>query len=544
MRNKRLILSLILFLGIGLTWIQVQAQTDPKTGSITEIHQAVIAGDLNKVRVLIDSDSTLLELKNNHGETPLIVACKTRQIAIANYLIDKGANVNAKTGNGITPLFSFRRDMDNCLVLVQRLIDKGADVNAKLLLDRNWTVLLNTVALGNQKAAKLLIDHGADININDIAGTLLQMIINGFYSEWNKDMAVLLIESGAKLQEFSYGNTELHLVAINGRTDLVPVLVKYGADVNAINDYKHTALYYATTLGHQKVADELIAAGANKGTIVETNYGKAPQLSKTLKDNEAYLWYLSGMSSGYAVKTKGHLLIFNPEEIDESQEGGLANGHINSKELAGQKITVLITQWAGQDISKLAEAMPSANFILSYKPDDYTQPNGGLTIVVDSSLSSKIPPYRLANPNENISMGGGVQVHTTAVTDNEMMGNSIGYLVEADGLKIFYAGLQSSDNDSLHIIKYRKDIDTLKPFGPIDIAILPINGNHQDVAYEPYLYLIDQLSPKVIYLMGDKLITKEHTKCIEVLRARNIQVAYPEGGLAMGERFHFYRDSK
>jgi ankyrin repeat protein len=100
MRNKRLILSLIFFLGIGITWIQVQAQNDSKTGTDAEIHQAVIAGDLNKVRALIDSDSTLLELKNNHGETPLMLACKTRQVAIANFLIEKGANVNAKTASG------------------------------------------------------------------------------------------------------------------------------------------------------------------------------------------------------------------------------------------------------------------------------------------------------------------------------------------------------------------------------------------------------------------------------------------------------------
>lgn len=544
MRNRRLILSVILFLGIGLTWTQIQAQTDPKTGTVAEIHQAVIAGDLNKVRVLINSDSTLFELKNSHGETPLILACKTRQVAIANFLIDKGANVNAKTANGATPLFFFGRDMDKYLDLVQHIIDKGGDVNVKLLLDRNWTLLLNTVALGNPKAAKLLIDHGADININDIAGTILQMIINGFYSEWNKDMAVLLIESGAKLQEFSYGNTELHLAAINDRTDLVPLLVKYGADVNAVNDYKHTALYYATMLGHHKVADELIAAGANKSSIVEINYGKAPQLTQKLRDSEAYLWYLGGVSSGYAVKTKRHLLIFNPQNNEESQELHLANGCLNPDELKGQEITVLITHFSLQDVSQLSDIMPGANFVLSYKPDNIIQPTNGLTINADLTPKSKIPPYQLANPNESFSMGSGVQVHTTAAIDNEMLGNSVGYIVETDGLKIFYAGLQASDNDSLHIIKYHKDIDTLKSFAPIDIAILPIDGTHQDVAYEPYLYLIDQLSPKAIYLMGDKLVTKEHSKCVEVLKARNIPVAFPEGGLEIGERFHFYRDSK
>jgi L-ascorbate metabolism protein UlaG (beta-lactamase superfamily) len=121
----------------------------------------------------------------------------------------------------------------------------------------------------------------------------------------------------------------------------------------------------------------------------------------------------------------------------------------------------------------------------------------------------------------------------------------LGYLVEADGVKIFHAGLHVSDNNASNVAKYRKEIDFLKPFGPIDIAILPINGRHVfNIAYEPYLYLLDQLSPKAVYLIGDDLVTEEHKKCVEVLRARNIPVRYPEGGIAIGERFHYLRDRK
>jgi hypothetical protein len=89
------------------------------------------------------------------------------------------------------------------------------------------------------------------------------------------------------------------------------------------------------------------------------------------------------------------------------------------------------------------------------------------------------------------------------------------------------------------VAKYRKEIDFLKPFGPIDIAVLPIKGRHISIAYEPYLYLIDQLSPKAIYLIGDDLATEEHRKCLEVLRARNVPVEYPDGGIALGQRFHY-----
>ena len=55
-----------------------------------EIHGAVAAGDLNKVRALIEADSTLLESKDSDGNTPLITACITKQVAVANYPTRQG----------------------------------------------------------------------------------------------------------------------------------------------------------------------------------------------------------------------------------------------------------------------------------------------------------------------------------------------------------------------------------------------------------------------------------------------------------------------
>jgi hypothetical protein len=344
----------------------------------------------------------------------------------------------------------------------------------------------------------------------------------------NQEMAKLLLESGAGLQAFSFGNTELHLAAMRGLAELVPLLVKHGADVNAVNEYNHTALYYAAKHGQRKTAEALVAAGANKGAIVETNYGKAPQLTAILKEGEAYLWYLGSCApcDGYAVKTKNHLLIFNPSKIDPSPEAGLANGHLSPNELAGQKIIVLMTHRPSPydpGVSELAKALPGADFVLNYKPADGS------------------PPYRLATPNESFSMGG-IQVHTIpAMLQVFFESEGLGYLVEADGVKIFHPGLHVSGNEDSQMAKYRKEIDFLKPFGPIHFAILPIKGRHISPAYEPYLYLLDQLSPEAVYLNGDDLVTDEHRKCAEVLSARNIPVAYPEGGIAMGERFHYLR---
>jgi len=68
-----------------------------------EIHDAAAAGDLAKVKALLEADPTLLESKDDRdrdnlkGNTPLISACwgpgsSTWQATTANFLIDKGAN--------------------------------------------------------------------------------------------------------------------------------------------------------------------------------------------------------------------------------------------------------------------------------------------------------------------------------------------------------------------------------------------------------------------------------------------------------------------
>jgi ankyrin repeat protein len=509
-----------------------------------EIHDAAATGDLNKVRALLEADPALLESRDDRlstrGNTPLISACwgppgaGIQQVAVANYLIDKGADIHAKNDSGATPFYFAAANFD----LAQRLIAKGADIDIRAYGD--YTPLVQAAQSGNLKVAKLLIDHGADVNADGAQGTILQQIIY-FKTKAGTEMAELLLEGGAKLREFSFGNTELHLAALNDNAGVIPTLVKHGANVNAVNDYGHTPLFYAARHGHRKAADVLIAAGADKDAVVESNYGKAPQLNEKLKDGEAYLWYLGGTESpysGYAVKTMGHLLIFNPPGIDASPGAGLANGYLNPDELAGQRITALILYPSYQGrlgrptVSELAKRLPGVNFVLNFKP------------TADHAGGSDVPPYRLAAPRVGFSVDG-IQVHTIpAVRRLWFSGEGLGYLVEADGLKIFHAGAHASSNDPSELEKYRKEIDFLKPFGPIDIAILPVNGRHigPRIAYEPYLYLLDRLSPKAVYLIGDDLPSDQHRKCAAVLRARSIPVAYPEGGIAVGERFHFVRN--
>jgi ankyrin repeat protein len=544
MRNKRLKGSEIVLSGPSLTklisvvcLLLLLAVIDLQAG---EIHDAAAAGDLNKVRTLLEADLTLLESKDNEGATPLHYACRrtppsyirrAEQTAVANFLIDKGANVNARDKEGAAPLRGAIGGKDRDLGLIQHLILQGADVNGQS--GRGMAYLHMIAFSGDLEVARLLIDHGADLNVRDKGcyGTVLQMSIN---MAPNDGMAKLLVEKGAKVdQKFTCGNTELHLATLKGYSNLVRLLLEHGANPNVANDYNHTALYYATKHGYRSIAEILMAAGAKKSDIVETNYGKAPQLVKKLRNGEAYIWYLGGYyGGGYAIKTKKHLVIFDKTNMDNSKESSLANGQLNQRELAGQNVTVFITKIVGANFEpnafELIKQMPGVGFVIDSKPT--------------TSSNTVIPPYRLANPNETF-MVGDIQVHTIpAMTRGNGGAQGLGYLLEVDGLKIFHAGFHASTNKASQMEKYRKEIDFLKPFGPIDIAFLTVSA-HLTASYEPYLYLLDQLSPKAIYLMGGDQVTDEYPTCINVLKALNIPMAYPEGGRAMGERFHYLRNS-
>jgi hypothetical protein len=65
-----------------------------------------------------------------------------------------------------------------------------------------------------------------------------------------------LIRAGTPVDaKDSDGNTPLILASIGDQPDFVKLLIESGADVNAVNSLKRSALHYATALGHHQVAE-------------------------------------------------------------------------------------------------------------------------------------------------------------------------------------------------------------------------------------------------------------------------------------------------
>ena len=123
---------------------------------------------------LIEEDEKLVNLRDYKRWTPVFYACATNDCEIVRYLLQKGANVNAKDRKLVTPLHvavtkkcgRLQKSTISCSV-VKLLLDAGADPNAKdekadTPLDKVWCWSNKRTESWRWGIILLLMNHGAD----------------------------------------------------------------------------------------------------------------------------------------------------------------------------------------------------------------------------------------------------------------------------------------------------------------------------------------------------------------------------------------------
>jgi ankyrin repeat protein len=108
-----------------------------------------------------------------------------------------GADVNAKDGEGYTPLHNAASDGHK--EVAELLIANGADVNAKD--GEGYTPLHNAAFDGHKEIAELLIAEGADVNVQDKQGSTSLDWAAVSTAENKKETADLLRKHGGKTGE-------------------------------------------------------------------------------------------------------------------------------------------------------------------------------------------------------------------------------------------------------------------------------------------------------------------------------------------------------
>jgi len=150
--------------------------------------KAVVNGSIDDVRLFVEQGVSVYA-KDGFGKTLLFHAVENHSdINVMKYLVENGADVNASTRDGWTPLFE--ASYDSSIEIVKFLVDCGADPNKKTR--EGMTPLHHAGSNTNIDVMKYLIEKGADINaINGFGWTPLDDV-------HYKEQVAILREAGGK----------------------------------------------------------------------------------------------------------------------------------------------------------------------------------------------------------------------------------------------------------------------------------------------------------------------------------------------------------
>lgn len=212
--------------------------------------EAVKINNIEQVAELLHQDATLVNAKNSHGETAILMAAYYRSQEIRELLLSNGAELNifeaAAVGN-IPRIRELLRDTPD-------LIDSySAD---------GFTPIGLAAHFGHEDAVKLLLELGANINARGTDGNLNNMPIHAAIAGNHEHIVKLLIDQGADIHvkcegSWRLGFTPLHVAAYFGRESMIRMLVDAGADRTATTDNGETPHDLAITRKHPPSASLL-----------------------------------------------------------------------------------------------------------------------------------------------------------------------------------------------------------------------------------------------------------------------------------------------
>ena len=205
------------------------------------VYNAARAGDLDKLKVLVDAGASL-DFRGGEDGLPVITAAVLSQsVPVVSFLVTTGLDLNEKNNRQFTPAaFAAAEGLMDILKLLK---SGGADLSIPVFTD-NHTIIIQAIRNNQTEVVDYLIGEGLDVNAVDGDGfsPLFFAVLKG-----NLAIVESLLEAGA---DIDFLNTEDQLpslyqaISLN-RTDIALALLQRGAQVNIETRGGFTAAYHA-----------------------------------------------------------------------------------------------------------------------------------------------------------------------------------------------------------------------------------------------------------------------------------------------------------
>ena len=253
-------------IGILRAWIdqgadfRTEIRPEPAPGPVDPKVAALIAAirsrDAKSVETLLAADPALVSATDAAGSTLLHHAAGFGTLDSLTFLLDKGADVNAKNRRGSTPLFWALQEEAK----VRLLVSRGATIKMRQVEGRSPVYQASLLGNGNA-VLRLLLENGGDPNVATLNGLTP---LGGASLRGDVDAMRLLIDKGAHIDaKNGAGATALMAAATNGNPHAVRLLLDKGADVNVPSKPGETALGNAAGAGNAESVKMLLDRGAN-----------------------------------------------------------------------------------------------------------------------------------------------------------------------------------------------------------------------------------------------------------------------------------------
>ncbi|GES61464.1 NACHT and Ankyrin domain protein [Aspergillus terreus] len=207
----------------------------------TLLHEQASKARTTSIAAHLLEQGANVEARSAQGYTPIQCAAMSGNKRMFFFLLDNGAKVDVQTAKGESLLHITPPSGPDYLDILIALVKLGLDVGA--LCSKGWTPLHQTVYVGTgsldiefDKTAEyiqLLLSHGADINAP--AASLLReapLHLATMATIPRPSLVSFLVVHGASVNCLtSEGKTPLHLAAERGRDSIFRALLDVGADL-------------------------------------------------------------------------------------------------------------------------------------------------------------------------------------------------------------------------------------------------------------------------------------------------------------------------